>query len=289
MNSIQESKIPLSVVVITLNEEKNIERCLKSASFADECVVLDSGSQDRTQERARNLGARVFQEPWKGFGPQKRRAAELARNDWILSIDADEVVTVQLEEEIRERILNSNSNSSSNSSSNSNSGLSSGSRQGLNPQTAYRLPRRSFYLGRWIRYGGWYPDYQTRLFHRHHSQWDDRIIHEKVEAMHTEKLHAPLGHFVFRDLAHQVATNNHYSTLQARELQAKGKRFSLLKLLFKPGTKFFECYIFKLGFLDGMPGFIIAVGAAYSVFIRWAKIWEATCVKKGAADVSENL
>ncbi len=241
-------KLPISLVIVTLNEEKNIGRCLKSAPWADEILVLDSGSQDRTTEIAQNLGARVFSEPWRGYGPQKHRAAELAKNDWVFAIDADEEISADLSAEIVKKFSQ------------------------LNSSTAYRIPRKSFYLGRWILHGGWYPDFQTRLFHRRFHQWNDQVIHEKVEAKSQENFSFSILHYVFRDVSQHVITNNRYSELQAQQHLANGGKFSWFKFLTKPMSKFLECYFLKLGFLDGFAGYFIAVSAAYSVFIRWAKI-----------------
>jgi glycosyltransferase involved in cell wall biosynthesis len=243
-------KLPISVVVITKNEASNIERCLKSVPWASELLVVDSQSTDGTREKAETLGARVLNEAWRGFGPQKAFAAKAARFDWILSLDADEAVSPELSEEIQNRFAH------------------------LDPQTGYEIPRQSFHLGRWIRHGGWYPDAQLRLFHRGHSMWNEAVIHEQVICPKRERLKHRLLHSVFRNLSEQIDTNNRYSSLQAEELWARGQRFSLVKLLVKPASKFFECYFLKLGFLDGMPGFVIAVGAAYSVFLRWSKLWE---------------
>ena len=243
-------KLPISLVVITLNEEKNIVRCLKSAPWASELLVLDSGSQDRTCEMAEGMGAKVVTEAWRGYGPQKRRAAELATHDWIYAIDADEEISPELSREIELKF------------------------SAFKNESAYRMPRKSFYLGRWILHGGWYPDYQTRLFNRRFSQWNNNMIHERVEAKAIETLGFPILHYVFRDIEQHVATNNKYSGLQAVQYLENGGHFSWFKFLTKPGSKFIECYFLKLGFLDGFAGFVIAVGAGYSVFIRWAKIWQ---------------
>ncbi len=249
----KEGKLSISLVVITLNEESHIGRCLRSASsLVDEMLVLDSGSQDRTVSLAQGEGARVVVEAWRGFGPQKNRAAMLARNNWVLSLDADEEMTFELLQEIRTLFGQ------------------------LDVKTAYRFPRKSFYLGKWILYGGWYPDFQTRLFHRQYSQWGMEKIHEKVHASQYKYLKFPLHHYVFSGVEQHVATNNRYSSLQAEEFIEKGGVFRLWKLLFKPVSKFIETYFLKRGLLDGLPGLIIAVGAAYSVFIRWAKIGEKT-------------
>ena len=243
-------KLPISVVVITKDESCNIERCLRSIPWASELLVVDSDSSDDTVSKAQALGARVLIEPWRGFGAQKAFAARAATHDWILSLDADEALSPELAHEIVQRFPT------------------------LDPQVGYEMPRQSYHLGRWIRYGGWYPDAQLRLFHRGSSMWNEAAIHEQVICPRRERLQNRLLHYVFGSLAEQIETNNRYSTLQAENLASQGKRFSLAKLLLKPTSKFVECYFLKLGLLDGLAGFVIAVGAGYSVFIRWAKLWE---------------
>lgn len=254
--------LPVSVVIITKNEERNLPRCLESVSWADEVLVVDSGSQDATLGVAQERGARTLTEAWRGFGPQKAFAALQAKNDWILSIDADECVTTELKAEI-ERSFGT-----------------------LRSDTAYSLPRKSLLWGRWIRHGGWYPDRQVRLFHRGHANWDQSPVHERVIAPKYGQLQSPLEHFVFRDVAHQIETNNRYSGLLAAKDAEAGRRFRLWKLVFKPYFKFFENYFWKRGFLDGLPGLIIAVNSAHSTFLRWVKIWE---IERQAAHPKDRL
>lgn len=249
-------KLPISLVIITLNEEDHIERCIRSVPFADDVVVVDSFSTDRTVELAKAAGARVFQEKWRGFGPQKAFATEQARHPWILSLDADEALSPELASELQEKFAS------------------------LDPEAGYLFPRRSFHLGRWINHGGWYPDYQLRLFNKDKSQWNSAALHEKVEVKRRLKMKKDLQHWVFDDLSDQVVTNDRYSTLGARQLASAGKRFSYFKLLTKPVSKFVETYIVKRGFMDGLPGFIISVGAAYSIFLKFAKLWEMERVQK---------
>jgi glycosyltransferase involved in cell wall biosynthesis len=250
--------LPVSLVVVTLNEEANIERCLRSVPFASDVVVVDSFSTDRTVEIAQKLGARVLQEKWRGYGAQKAFAVSQAKNDWILSLDADEALSPELQQEILEKF------------------------KSLKPEVGYEIPRRSYHLGRWINHGGWYPDAQLRLFNRQYSQWSQDALHEKVQVKSKERFSNDMLHWVFEDLSDQVLTNDKYSSLGAGNLAGAGKSFSLLKLIFKPWTKFVECYFLKLGFLDGLPGFIIAVGAGYSIFLRHAKLWEIHMRKKKA-------
>lgn len=252
----QKIKLPLSVVIIALNEEKNIARAINSVrEWVDEVFVYDSGSTDKTIEIAKSLGATVRSGDWLGFGKTKKIATELAKNDWILSVDSDEEVSRELQQEILSRF------------------------ESLNPQLAYKVPRLSFYLKRWIKHGGWYPDLQIRLFNKIYSNWDEKDIHEKVQAKLYENLSSHLNHYVFRDIEHQVATNNKYSSLQAAEMLKKSKKFCWFHFLTKPFVKFIECYFLKLGFLDGWAGFVIAKSAAYSVFLKWAKLYEFDKIK----------
>lgn len=250
------TKLPISLVIITLNEEAHIERCIRSAPFVDDIVVVDSLSQDRTVEIAEKCGARVFQEKWRGYGPQKALATSLAKNSWILSLDADEALSPDLADEIMQSF----------------SDLDSGA--------GYLFPRRSLHLGRWIGHGGWYPDYQLRLFNKDKSNWNSAALHEKVEVRRQLKMKRDLLHWVFEDLSDQVITNDKYSSLGAQQWAEAGRRFSVFKLLTKPPTKFVETYFFKAGFRDGLPGLIIAVSAAYSVFLKFAKLWEIERVEK---------
>jgi glycosyltransferase involved in cell wall biosynthesis len=244
-------KLPMSVVIIALNEEANIARAINSVKdWAGEVLVYDSGSTDRTCEIAGNMGAKVINGAWLGFGPTKNKATGLAAFPWILSLDCDEEVSADLRNEITLKF------------------------RSLDESAGYQLPRKSFYLNRWISHGGWYPDYQVRLFNKNFSNWNKAEIHEKVEAKNNKKLSADLNHYVFRDIHHQVATNNKYSGLQAKEMFASGKKFSWFRFFTKPAVKFFECYILKLGVLDGWAGFVIAKSASYSVFLKWSKLYE---------------
>lgn len=253
MNEAVLKKLPLSLCVVTLNEETNIERCIRSVPFASDVVILDSGSKDQTKALAQGLGARIFEEPWKGFGPQKQRAVELALHDWVLCLDADEELSAELAQEIHAIMAGD---------------LKFQSFHG------FKIPRRSFYLGRWLYFGGWYPDYQTRLFNRTKLNWSNDILHESVQGAGVGTLNGDLNHYPFENLYDQIQTNNRYSTLGAERLLKKGQPVQLWHLIIKPLIKFIELYFVKRGFCDGLPGYIIALGGAYSYFLRYAKAWE---------------
>lgn len=240
----------ITAVVITKNEQDNIARCLQSLAFCDEIIVLDSMSTDGTAEIARKFTSKVFVEPWRGYVEQKNRANDLSSNDWILSIDADEVVPVELAQEIKRAVT-------------------------LPTKSAYSMARRTIHLGRWIRHGGWYPNRLVRLFRKSHGTWEGTELHEYWKSSgDVGVLNADLLHYSFKDIADQVDRNNRYSSLGAIELSRRGKRFTGLVLFSKSITKFFETYFLKRGYKDGYPGFIISVSAAYSVFLKWAKLWE---------------
>ena len=241
----------LSAVVITHNEEENIARCLESLRFCGEIVVVDAESTDRTREIASKFTPHVHVQPWKGYSEQKNQANALAAFDWILSVDADEVVS----DELRDEILGI---------------LAAG------PGAAgFSIPRKTIHLGKWIRYGGWYPNRLVRLFSKKQGRWVGSEVHERWETSGPVRpLNGHLIHYSFRDLSDQVARNNRYSTLSAQRLFREGRRFSLPRMLFKPFSKFLETFIIKRGFLDRYPGFIISVSAAYAVFLKWAKLWE---------------
>lgn len=243
-------KRPISLVIITLNEEDNISRCIQSVPWADEVIVVDSNSTDRTREIAESLGAKVYNQPFLGFRDQKQKATDFAKNDWVLSLDADEALSLGLSQEILKTF-------------------------DTTPiHDGYTMPRLSFHLGRWIKHGGWYPDRQLRFFNRKKAKWGGGHVHEKISCEVVGSFKNNILHYVFKDLTDQIEANNRYSSLGAQDLFERGKKFSLVKLFLKPVSKFLETYVWKLGFLDGLPGFIISVGAAYSVFLKFAKLRE---------------
>lgn len=246
----------LSVTIITLNEEENIARAVQSAGFADEVVVIDSGSSDRTVEIAKSLGAKVIHNPWPGYGRQKNFAQRQAAHDWVLNIDADEAIPPVLKEEILATLEQ----------------VATGRLEAR----GFYLPRRTFYLGRWIRHGGWYPNYLIRLADRRVSEWTEPSVHEEwVVQGPVEKLTQDLHHYTFSSIQDQILTNLRFSKLGSQELRKRGQRASIALLIWKPIGKFIETYLLKAGFLDGLPGFIISVNAAHSIFLKYAYLLEA--------------
>lgn len=240
----------LSVIIITKNEEKHIAACLDSVSFADEIIVLDSGSQDRTCEIAREKGAKVVQtSDWPGFGPQKNRALDLATQDWVLSVDADERVTPELAQAI-ERAINQPAAS------------------------AYKIARLSNFCGRWIRHSGWWPDHVLRLFKRGSARFTDVAVHESVQAQGPVAiLDAHFLHYPYADMDALITKVNRYSTDAARMMHQKGRRTSVLGAVGHAVWTFIRIYLVRRGFLDGREGLILAVTAACGSFFRYAKLY----------------
>jgi len=249
-------KAPVSLVIITHNEEKNIERCIQSVPFASDTVVLDSGSTDRTVEIARHLGARVRVEPWRGFQKQKSRAMALALHDWVISLDADEGLSPEATTEIEALLAEDKMD-----------------------RDGYSLPRINYHLGRWIRHSGWYPDYQLRFFNRTKCHWTETEVHEKVIGENIGRLKGAILHWSSDSLAAHVDTINLYSGLTATQWERAGKPFSLGKMAIKPFLKFVEKFFIKSGWRGGLAGFIIAVVSSFETFLRFAKLWEVKHMK----------
>jgi glycosyltransferase involved in cell wall biosynthesis len=245
--------VKISALVITRNEERNIADCLASLAFADEIIIVDSGSTDRTEEIcSRDSRVRWFSEPWKGFGRQKNSALDKAGNDWVFSIDADERVSTGLAAEI-DALKRSDPGGD-----------------------AYRIPRKSFFGERWVRHGGWYPDYTIRLWRRGAGRFVDRSVHEVVRVEgKVGTFRGDLLHYTYRDTADFVERMNRYSTLGAGELRKNRVRCTLPDLLFRPPFTFFRMYILRRGFLDGALGFRLAVLYAMYTFLKYAKLRDA--------------
>ncbi|WP_158944011.1 glycosyltransferase family 2 protein [Granulicella sp. S190] len=254
----------LSVAIITLNEEANLARTLASVQFADEIIVVDSGSTDRTLEIAASFKAKLFLEPWQGFARQKNFAIERCTSPWILSLDADETLTPELQSEI-------------------------GALLSASPSAdAYLLRRRNLFLGRWMRHGGYYPDTHLRLFRRHSAnfappaRFTDRPVHETITLDGTiETLKHDIIHHAYPTLESYIETLNRYSTLGAQTVIEKGHTsrslFALLNnVLILPTLTFFQNYLLRLGFLDGREGLLLHLYHSTYTSWRYAKAWQTT-------------
>jgi glycosyltransferase involved in cell wall biosynthesis len=246
----------VSVCIITLNEEDHIRGACESVSWADEVVVVDSGSTDRTREIAAKCGARVFENSWPGFAAQREVATDLATHDWIFSLDADERVS----EELRASLVSLLSQSDSD--------LADG----------YLIPRRAFYMGRWIRGGGWYPDRQLRLYRKSLGRWEGAHIHESMKMNPDARigmLKGDLLHYTVRDAAeHHRMIGERYAPLGARKMLEQGRRTSPLKIATIGPATFIRNFILKGGFRDGLAGFSIASFSAHHAFLKHLQLWE---------------
>ncbi len=257
------SPVLLSVVIITFNEEANLPRTLESVKWADEIVIVDAGSTDRTVEIAKSYNAKVWVEPWKGFAAQKNSAIEKATGDWILSLDADEEVSAELHQEIIECL-----------------GILRDLRVGKPFPKDLRgiyLNRQNLFLGRWIKHGGFYPDPKIRLFERGLGRFEGRLVHEDLVVDGTTKslIKSPLIHHAYPTLSSYLEHMNRYSSLSAEMAFSKGKRgFSFLNIVVRPIFTFTYNYFFRLGFLDGREGLLLHL--YHSVYVSWkyAKLWE---------------
>jgi glycosyltransferase involved in cell wall biosynthesis len=246
----------ISATIITLNEEENIRKACESLAWADEIVVVDSGSTDKTLEIAATCGARVISNEWKGFSAQKQFAAEHALNDWIFSLDADERVSEELDASIAAL------------SKKSDNELAGG----------YRIARRSFYQERWIKGGGWYPDWQLRLYRKSLGRWEPRLIHESVTmepAAGIQKLAGDILHYSGKDAAyHHRMIGERYAPLAAQQMLEEGRRTTPLKIATAAPSAFIGSYILKGGFRDGLAGLSIASFAAHHAFLKHIMLWE---------------
>jgi glycosyltransferase involved in cell wall biosynthesis len=242
----------VSAIVVCFNEEKNIGRCLESLAWCEEIVVIDSFSTDRTVEICRQFTDRVLQRTWAGYRDQKAFAHSQATKDWVILVDSDEQVPAALQKEIREALQKDDG-----------------------AYAGYAIPRLVFYLKRWWRRGGWYPDYDVRLFRRDRASWGGQDPHEKILVDgRVRRLKNPLHHFTYRDIADHVERINRFTSISARELQRGGRPAYVLDALFRPAARFFSSYVLKRGFMEGFAGFYVAVTAAVYVFLKYAKLWE---------------
>lgn len=242
--------IPVSVVIVTRNEGLNIEEALRSVRDFAEIIVIDDFSTDDTAEIARKFNAKVFEVKWQGYARQKQTGIDRATLPWVLVLDSDERVTVALQKEIVDAIAR--------------------------PEyQGYYIPRKNFFLGRWIRYSGWWPDYTLRLFRKDSGAMEQREVHEKIVVNGAvSHLRHPLEHFTYRTLSDYIKKMDNYSTLAARELSVKGTRFSPWQLFIKPPATFLRMLIFQQGMRDGFYGLILALLYGIYTFLKYLKLWE---------------
>jgi glycosyltransferase involved in cell wall biosynthesis len=266
MNENENKKIIFSVAIITFNEEMNIKSCIESIhETADEIIVLDSFSTDKTLEIASQfLKVKIFTNEFKGHIEQKNKAIDLCSGTWILSIDADERISPSLNKEISS-ILSKNEFEIK----------------------GYKIPRLTFHLGKFIKHGGWYPLKRYRFFQKGYAKWTGENPHDIVQINGKgSSLNGDIIHYSFKDLTHQVDTINRFSSIVSFTRFQKKVSFPIIKSIYKPFLKFLESYVFKLGFLDGYAGFIIAISSSYSTFLKFAKLYE---LNKGYIDRPSNL
>ncbi|MGD0280792.1 MAG: glycosyltransferase family 2 protein [Dissulfurispiraceae bacterium] len=242
--------IPVSVIIAVKNEERNIEDALKSVSGFREIIIIDDFSADRTVSIAQKYTGNIFQIKWQGFARQKQSGIDKASLPWVLVLDADERVTAPLADEIRAAVGSAEYNS-------------------------YYIPRKNFFLGRWIRHGGWWPDYTLRLFRKNSAHMELREVHEKIiargKAGHCKN---PMEHYTYREISDYIKKMDAYSMLAARELHQKGVPFRFYQLILKPPATFLRMLFLQQGFRDGIHGFILASLYSFYTFLKYLKLWE---------------
>jgi len=247
--SMREGVLKLSIILITKNESANIRACLESVAWADEIIVVDSGSTDGTVEIAREFTSHVYSHPdWPGFGPQKNRALDYATGDWVLSIDADERVTPELRRDIEQTLASP-------------------------AAEAYRIPRLSSFCGRFMHHSGWRPDYVVRLFRRGAARFSDDLVHERLLSDGAiGQLDGEMLHFAFEDAEEVLRKMDMYSTAGAQKLHLLGRKTTLSGAVLRGLWSFVRSYVLRRGFLDGREGFMLAVSNAEGTYYRYIKL-----------------
>ena len=244
-----KEKLPLSVAIITKNEAKNIFDCLQSVAFAKQIVIVDSGSDDETIKIAKAFGCNIYTNPWNGFGAQKQVAIDYCEEEWILLLDADERVSPEMAEQIKDIV------------------------SGTGNADGYSFPRKNFFCGRWIKHAGWWPDRVVRLFKRGYGQMSNATVHEAIVVRGVvENLACPIEHYTESSLSGIIQKIDRYSSLSANEAYMQGKRSSIICAVLRAVIAFFHNYILRAGLLDGTPGLIIATTDAINKFFKYAKL-----------------
>jgi glycosyltransferase involved in cell wall biosynthesis len=255
-----------SITIITLNEQSNLRDCLATVAWADEIILVDSGSTDRTLEIAREFGASIFVNPWAGMREQKNFAAERAAGPWIFNLDADERITPEGQQEILAALQNPAAD-------------------------AYLVPRKNFFLGKWMRHGGWYPDEVIRLYRKEKGEYGGINPHAGVvlKSGTTASLRHPLVHYTYNSFSHYISKQYPYSDAAARDLAARGKLPALpaWQIFVKTAWKFVEVFVIKRGFLDGTRGLVAAFGSSFAAYMKQARLWELSA--NNNRDPSEEL
>ncbi|KAB0302205.1 glycosyltransferase family 2 protein [Vibrio fortis] len=255
------AKPTLAVALIVKNEAKNLDACLKTvAEWVDEIVILDSGSTDETEKVARKFTEKFHvNKNWPGFGPQRRLAQKYVESDFILWLDADERITDELKVSIQQAIEKNE------------------------PNTLYSICRLSWVFGRYIRHCGWYPDRVVRLYPTQLTQYDDSLVHEKVEIsadMNVKELSGDAIHYTYNDLHHYLVKSAGYAQAWAEQREKRGKKSSILEGMLHAVACFLKMYVFKAGFLDGKQGFLLSVLSAHSTLVKYADLWIRTSTEK---------
>jgi len=242
----------LSVCIIAKNEQENIARCLDSIKWVDEILVMDSGSVDQTVQICQEYSCKIVKMPWHGFGPAKKALADITKNNWVLSVDADEVISEELAVRIKTILSKPN-------------------------YTGYRIKRKSYYLGELINHCGWNRDYPLRLFNKEYGTFNEKAVHESVQIDGTiARVEEPILHFTYPTLHTHVRKMIHYAELSAEQKLKEGKRSSIGKAVLAGFLKFIKMYFLQLGALDGKTGLLLCLNSAYGVYLKYMILWEKT-------------
>lgn len=242
----------ISTFILCCNEEKKIRQCLESISWSDEIIIVDSGSTDQTLDIAREFTDKIYHNDWPGFVAQKKYGLSLCSNEWVLNIDSDEVVSPELQNEIKQKL------------------------QLNDPEIhGFEINRVVYFLGKWWRKGGWYPEYRLRLLRKSHTTWGGVDPHEKaIVTGKVERIKGELLHFTYDSIHDQIQSLNNHSTWAAKSLAKEGEQTTFVNIVLRPISRFIKFYFLKKGFLEGLPGVLVAILEAYYTFLKYLKLWE---------------